>query len=161
METWTLTTGSRWLLSALLIVGAALFAIGVAAEHSANDHHAAGVTTHVEGPSEGAEAAASDEGSAEHASEKVLGVDIESGVLVAVAVALSLALAFLTWRTNGRLVLLTTIAFAALFALLDIAEFVHQIKESRAGIAVLAAIIALVHAWATVAARRRLATSIG
>ena len=174
----------RWLLSSLLIAGAALFAIGVAAERNAADKHTeSGVetvntgvsgaeTTTLAAESGGDEAAHTDEtggegtaptevpavevaGHSESSSETVLGVNLESTGLVIVAAIVSLALAVLTWRLNVRLLLLTTVAFGAVFTAFDIAELVHQIKESRAGIAALAGLIALLHAAAALVAEQR------
>ena len=150
---------SRWLLSALLIAGAALFAIGVAGERRATDHHSSGETTHVEGTNERTETTPVKAGS-ETSSENVLGLNLESGSLVVVTVAMSLVFALLAWRTNIRLIFLAFGAFAALFAAFDIAELVHQIEESRVGIAVLAAIIALVHVATTVVAAQRVSITI-
>ena len=48
-----------------------------------------------------------------------------------------------------------TAAFASVFAALDIAELVHQIDRSAPGLAVLAAIIAVIHAGAAVLAAQR------
>ena len=178
----------RWLLSALLIAGAALFAIGVAAERNANDQHTeTGIETVNTGES-GAETTVSagdaggDEathpaetngegtaptgvptvegaGHSESSSETILGVNLESTALVIVAAALSLALAALTWRRNIRVLLFATIAFAGVFAAFDIAEVVHQVKESRAGLAMLATAIALLHVTTAVAAQQRAASA--
>ncbi|MEY2523848.1 MAG: hypothetical protein QOJ66_2413 [Ilumatobacteraceae bacterium] len=162
----------RWLVGVLLIAAATLFAIGASAERN-NDVHrdeAAVVTTTVgEGtaPAEGSEAAEAAEAAGtnatadnltetgESADEKVLGINLESTPLVVLAVIASLALAVATWRSNNKLLLLITAAFAAVFAILDIAELVHQINRSKAGLAVLAAIIAIVHAGAALLAAQR------
>jgi DMSO/TMAO reductase YedYZ heme-binding membrane subunit len=50
-------------------------------------------------------------------------------------------------------------AFAVVFAVFDIAEVAHQIKESRAALALLAATIALVHVATTVVAEQRTTTA--
>ena len=71
------------------------------------------------------------------------------------AVIISVALAAATWRTDHKLILLATALFAAAFAVLDVAEFSHQIRESAATIAVLAAIIAVLHAAAALLAEQR------
>ncbi len=163
----------RWLLSSLLIAGAALFAIGVAAERNATSNHTAtgAETVHTEQPASETTAHASESGGTEtplaeqpatepaghteSSPETVLGVNLESTALVVVAAIVALALAVLTWRLNLRLLLITTVAFAAVFTAFDVAELVHQIKESRAGIAALAAVITLLHVAAALAATQR------
>ena len=85
----------------------------------------------------------------------MLGINLESAPLVVLAVIVSLALAVATWRSNSKLLLLITAAFAAVFAILDIAELVHQIDRSKAGLAALAAIIAVLHVGAALLAARR------
>jgi hypothetical protein len=169
----------RWLLSALLTVGAALFAVGVAAERNAAAGHQEPVAaTHVEGATaegaphaeggtaegatatgEAAEAPATSETSetphTEASGETVLGVDLESPLLLALGVAVSLGLAFLAWRFNTRLLLLVIVGFTLAFAVFDIAEVRHQVNESRTGLAVLAAVIAAVHLAGAAAAQQR------
>jgi heme/copper-type cytochrome/quinol oxidase subunit 3 len=87
--------------------------------------------------------------------EEILGVNLESTPLVVLAVVISVALAAATWRTDRKLILLVTALFAAAFAALDVAEFSHQIKESAATIAAIAAIIAVLHAAAALLAEQR------
>ncbi len=160
----------RWLVSVMLIVGAALFAIGASAErHNHNDHDGApaAVATTGEGTlaaegSEGAEAAeaagkaTSEVG--ESADEKVFGINLESTPLVVLAVIVSLILAVATWMSNHKLVLSVTAGFTAVFAVFDIAELVHQIDRSKAGLAMLAAIIAFIHAGTALLAVQRATT---
>jgi hypothetical protein len=178
----------RWLLSSLLIVGAATFAIGIAAERHATVSHTE-TGTEAASPAQttnvhtaptveagGGEATSTDETTSEgtthtetaggettrhseSSSETVLGLNLESSALVIVAVALSLALAALTWFRNRRGLLFTTLAFALVFAVFDIAEVVHQINESRAGLVALAAAIALVHVATALVAEQRAATA--
>ncbi len=187
-------TQQRWLLSTLLIAGAALFTVGVAAERHATDHHTesgteatsspahatqppsttaggdadGGETTQTStatGGSDGGEATTHTEapggeatGQSETSGETVFGVNLESNGPVAVAIIISLGLAILTWMHNRRSLLLVTLAFALMFAVFDIAEITHQIKESRAGLAVLAASIAVVHLMTAAVARQRATT---
>lgn len=161
----------RWLLSSLLIAGAALFAIGVAAERNATDSHT-GTTTetaHTEGTTQEEsvgeetpqteESATEESGHTESSSETVFGVNLESTALVIVAAIASVALAALTWRWNVRPLLLATATFAAVFAIFDIAELVHQVQESRTGIAALVAIIAALHTGAALVAQQRATTA--
>ena len=148
----------RWLLSALLIVGAVLFTVGIAAEHAADDHVEPGAIHTEEGEAAGEhtdEEARAEPAHDESSEERVLGMNLESPFIIGLGIAVSVVLAVLTWRSNLRLVLLTAVGFAALFVVFDIAELVHQIDQSRAGVAVLAAVVALVHAAAALVGERR------
>jgi heme/copper-type cytochrome/quinol oxidase subunit 3 len=149
----------RWLLGTLLIAAAALFAIGVATEGDAHDETVAPLETGDH--SETTEAAKHDQhAEASETGEELFGVNLESTPLVVLAVIISVALAAATWRTDHHLILLVTALFAAAFAVLDVAEFSHQIKESATTIAALATIIAVLHAAAALLAeQRRAATS--
>jgi len=178
----------RWLLSSLLIAGAALFAVGIAAERSASAHHtetgieAANRTETTTGQtapaaeSGGDEATHTDETTGERtthtevpggepaahseaSAETVLGIDLESNALIIVAIALSLALAVLTWLRNRRSLLLATMAFALVFAAFDIAEVAHQLNESRSGLAIFVAAITLVHLATALVAEQRATTA--
>ena len=91
--------------------------------------------------------------------EEILGVNLESTPLVVLAVIISVALAAATWRTDHKRILLATALFAAAFAVLDVAEFSHQIRQSAATIAVLAAIIAVLDAAAALLAEQRRAAT--
>ena len=157
----------RWMLSSLLIAGAALFAIGIAAERQANADHTKAPsevthtdettgegTTNTEAP--GGEAT----GHSESSAETVLGINLESNTLLIVAAAVSLALAALTWLRNRRGLLFATMAFALAFAVFDIAEVAHQLEGSRAGLAILAAAIALVHVATALVAEQRATTAL-
>lgn len=158
----------RWLLSSLLIAGAALFAVGVATERNALQRSGETSTQTLQTPESGHAAESSGEQATraeqpgteqvshtETSTETVLGVNLESTALVIVAAIAAIALAVLTWRLNLRWLLLATAAFAAIFAAFDIAELAHQIKESRAAIAALAALIALVHVATALVAEQR------
>ena len=85
----------------------------------------------------------------------MLGISLESTPLVVVAVIFSLVSVVATWRSNTKLIVLMTAGFAAVFAALDIAELIHQIDRSAPGLALLAAIIAAMHAGAAVLAAQR------
>ncbi len=160
---------SRSLLSILLILGAALFAIGVGLERRTVDSHttteaAATATPHTEtGGETGVETSAAtvaasasqSESAGESSGERVFGLKLESTALLIIAVAISFALAALTWRSNLRLVVLAAAAFSAVFAIFDIAEAIHQGRSSRAGVATLAVIIAVVHLAAAALAQHR------
>ena len=91
--------------------------------------------------------------------ETVLGINVESTPLVVLAVLASVVLAVATWRTDYKVVLLVTALFAAAFAVFDVAEVTHQIRESATTIAVIAAIIAVLHGAAALTAERRRAAA--
>jgi hypothetical protein len=88
--------------------------------------------------------------------ETVLGVDIESTPLIILAVIAGLALALLAASPPGRrsAVLLTIAGLMIAWAALDVRELVHQVDESRTGLALLASAVAVLHlAAAAIAAR--------
>jgi hypothetical protein len=145
-------------IAALLVVAAVLFVIGVTAESDEDthrdepsaqgeEHSEAGESAEVRAD----EAAAADEEAettegTEGDEERVLGLDLESPGPVAAAVVLSVVLAALVlWRRDRR-VLVVTAVVAGAFAVLDIVEVSHQLDEDNAGLAVLAATIAVLHA---------------
>jgi hypothetical protein len=81
-----------------------------------------------------------------HQELKPLGVDIEAAPFVALAAVASLVLALGAWLRPRWLLLLLVIAAAMLvFAALDVREVFHQSDESRTGLAILAAFVALLH----------------
>ena len=137
----------------LLTATAALFVVGVIAEANRTIHSESS-ETHTETGSESGDVTGSATAEAAHgeATETVFGIDIESPATATVAVIASLALAAGLWLTQRRGVALAAAVFAVLFAAFDMAEIVHQIDESRTGLAVLAAAIALGHAAAAVTA---------
>jgi hypothetical protein len=100
-----------------------------------------------------------------HEEATLLGIDPESTPLIVIAVLAGLALAALAATRVGtnRAFLLLVVAATVLWAALDIRELIHQIDESRAGIAVIAATVAVLHlataAIATLLARTRGAAS--
>ena len=142
----------RWILVALLVASTALFAVGAIAERSTADTHT--VRTHER--SESIEAAHSETGETRAESgETVIGVDVESTPLVVLAVVAGLGLAGLTATRSGqRAGVLWAIALIALaWAALDVREVLHQADESRTGLALVAAAVAILHlATAAVAA---------
>ncbi len=179
---WGRIVAGRGVLSALLVIGALLFVVGVAAERG--DRHSeparaavvgsvpvnAVPRTHVEGSgSEESEAATTsatelagqaetpghpETGASVESSEgRVLGVNLESNGVVGVGVILSVVLAALVWSRRSKIVIVAVGAFTVAFAVFDIAEVIHQANGSHRGVAVLAALVAVAHlAAATVAA---------
>jgi hypothetical protein len=103
----------------------------------------------------------------EHAAETwPLGIDLEAPVLVGGVIVVSLALALAVVRTPGPLVPLAIAGFAVLFAVFDLLEVVHQVGQTRIGLAALAVVVLALHAAAGLVALRlfadrRLAMSAG
>jgi hypothetical protein len=167
----------RTLLAALLVASTAAFVVGVSIERSSADTH-----TESAPASQGGEAG---ESSAEHAeeagaeerhqeggrpqaeegaSESFFGLDYEATPFVALAAAFSVALAAAVWLRPRWALLLGAVAVAmVVFAALDVHEVVHQLDESKGGLAILAGVVAVCHlAAAAVAARMgRSAGSVG
>lgn len=158
-------------IAALLAGAALLFVIGATLEAGEDTHAgepAAEATAHRE-PNEAAETRGeavervegTESGAPEAGEERVLGIDVESPLLVTAAVVVSLLLAVLVWRRPDRRLLLVLAALAAAFAVLDVAEVIHQVDGDRAGLAVLAAIIAAVHVAAAALAVEQTAAPRG
>ena len=94
------------------------------------------------------ESGSESESGEEHAEdERLLGVDLEPTPLVVLAVVAGLGLAILAAGRIGRLrwFLLAVAIIALAWAALDIREVVHQIDESRTGIALVATAVAVLH----------------
>ena len=159
----------RWTLVALLVASTVLFAIGVSAERAEraeSDTHAepsAAQTSETGGQEEGGEAAGEGEAHSETAAgethaeeERVRGVDLESTPLIVLAVFAGLALAVLTATRFGRLrgFLLAVAVIALAWAVLDVREVVHQLDESRTGLALVAMSVAVLHLAAAVVSGR-------
>lgn len=148
----------RRLLVALLVAATAAFVVGVSVEQSSGDTH---TDAHVVEPSAGAEggeahseaAEGHDAGTAvkpsktdESSSETVLGIDVEATPFVALAAVFSLALAAAVWFRPRSALLLGAVAVAMVaFVALDVREVVHQLDESKGGVALLAALVAALH----------------
>ena len=168
----------RWTLVALLVASTALFAVGVIAERSSTDTHTEPAAAHAAetGGESGEPAGAHGEGGASEATtsgetghvesatghaerERLLGVDVESTPLVVLAVLGGLALAALAASRVGlrRGFLLTVVVIGLAWAAFDIREVVHQLDESRTGVAVVAMAVAALH-LAVAAISGRLAT---
>jgi hypothetical protein len=152
----------RWTLVVLLVASTALFAVGVSAERSDSDAHVEPATAQHEqsgAESEGANDESGEAGEAETAhsesaagatdseDERVLGVDLESTPLIVLAVLTGLGLAALSATGFGRLrgFLLAVAAIALVWAVLDVREVVHQLDESRTGVALVAMSVAVLH----------------
>jgi hypothetical protein len=144
----------------LLLVGSGLlFAIGSTIErHQHHNEQPAATAENGESGESGGESGS--EGGTEHvekshveAGVKILGVNTESLALTIVAVVASLLLALAVWLRRWPPILLLVAGFGLVFAAGDVRELVHQLDESNAGIAVIAAILIGLHlAVAAVAA---------
>jgi hypothetical protein len=137
--------GRRILLAALLVVSAAIFFVGTRAETGTGDAHAS-ERLHSE-TGESAEEHAS-EGHAAESDATLFGVDLEATGFVVAAVVFSLVLAGLALWTRMRWVLLGIAVVALVFAVFDARELLHQIDESRTGIALAAGAAGLLHVGA-------------
>jgi hypothetical protein len=149
----------RVLLLALVVVASAAFVVGVALERSNETDHretsAASTTQHeqAEGGESPTEHGSESTGAATHASVdadagelRPLGVDVEAWPFVIAAVVASLAFALAGWLRPGQTGLLTLVAVAMLaFGAFDAREVAHQIDIDKSGLAVLAAVVALLH----------------
>ena len=104
----------------------------------------AGEAGHSEAPAASVEAAG--ETATEHAAEaRPFGIDLESPLLVGGAIVVSLILAFAVLRTTHPLVMMVIIGFALLFTLFDVLEVSHQLGAARSGLALIAAMLAVLH----------------
>jgi uncharacterized membrane protein YgcG len=88
-------------------------------------------------------------------SEELLGINPESTGLLAVAIVVSLLLAAaaLWWAVRPTVFGIVVLAMAG-FCALDIREVAHQLNESRAGLAILAGVVAALHLGAAVLGAR-------
>lgn len=137
----------------LLLVGSGLlFAVGSTIERHQHHNEQPAVTAgNGESGESGGESGS--EGSPRHvekshgeAGVKFLGVDTESLALTVVAVVASLLLALAVWLGRWpRAVLLLVLGFGLVFAAGDGRELVHQLDESNAGLAAIAAILIGLH----------------
>jgi hypothetical protein len=115
----------RFSLAALLAVATLLFAIGVTAERSSSTERVP----------------------AESSGEEVAGVDLESTPSMVLAVLAGPALSATAASDLGRrrTFLLVVVAIALGWAVLDVRELLHQLDESRGGIAAIALAVAVLH----------------
>lgn len=138
----------------LLLVGSGLlFAIGSTIErHQHHNEHPAAVKSGGESSGESGGETSSGE-STKHMEKShgetgatILGVNTESVALTVIAVIASLLLALAVWLGRWpRLVLPCVAGFGLVFAAGDGRELVHQLDESNAGLAAIAAILIGLH----------------
>jgi hypothetical protein len=140
----------------LVLVGSGLlFAIGSTIERY--QHHAEQPTAVANASSESGQSGesggeSSGEGSTHveksqgESGVKILGVNTESLALTILAVIASVALGVAVWlRRWQRLTLLCVAGFGLVFAAGDARELVHQLDESNAGLALIAAVLIGLH----------------
>ena len=135
----------RTSISVLLIVSAVLFAIGATVErnqrHNEGNDEAAASTEVAHG-----DEVAARPGTDQAGSETILGVDPESTSLTVVALVAALLLGVGCRLTRSRRLAAAIVGFGLFFAAADGRELAHQVNESNAGIAVIAAVLLLLHA---------------
>jgi hypothetical protein len=159
----------RALLALLLVATAVLFTIGTSIERSQRSSHkekatsveSAGQSTGSAGEAGSGESGGETQNSTETApkteataaktevksetGQKLFGIDTESVGAMIAAIAVSLGLAAAVWFRRERWWLWLTVAFGIAFAIGDVRELIHQINESRTGVAVIAAILIAAH----------------
>jgi hypothetical protein len=148
----TQLTRLRAALVLLLVSSGLLFAIGSTIErHQYHNEQPAATAGNGESGESGGESGSNGgtrhvEKSHNEAGVKILGVNTESLALTIVAVVASLLLALAVWLGRWpRLVLLCVAGFGLVFAAGDGRELVHQLDESHAGLAAIAAILIGLH----------------
>jgi hypothetical protein len=90
-------------------------------------------------------------GTTEH-SEKLLGINPEATPLTAAAVIVSVLLAVALLIIGSPILAAGTAPAMAAFTALDIREVIHQLDESRTGLAALATVVAVLHLLTAAAA---------
>jgi hypothetical protein len=138
----------RAVLAGLLVVSAVLFAVGSTVERHQN-HSEAPAAAHHEGSGETSDESSVDEGTATEtrgeSGVKVLGLNTESVGLEIAAIVSSLALAAAALFVRRPVVWLAVVVFGVVFAAGDVRELAHQINESHAAIATIAAVLFVLH----------------
>jgi len=130
--------------ASILLATTTLFVVGVVIERSGRvqeggsriERHGE-AKPHAEGEEEASGAAPSG-GEAAEDNELLLGVDLESPFLVALAVVLSIGMALAVLLTDKRGVMIAVTVAMLGFTLLGLREILHQTRESHAGLAALA-----------------------
>jgi hypothetical protein len=144
-----------------LVLGAALFAFGVARERSGGETQEVPVATspHEEGADD-VEGGMGDEHATEPAEPAghvepdavLFGVDLESTPFVVAAVVVSVVVAAaLVWMPSVAVVILV-VAFAFVFAVADVREVLKQVDENTGGIAAIAGLVCAIHVGAAILA---------
>jgi heme/copper-type cytochrome/quinol oxidase subunit 4 len=146
---------SRIVVALLLLASATTFAVGVAVERSGH-HDASAVNGAAVGNPNAPEGSAAREAGEKNASaqateakerksEQLFGVNTETNAVIGFVVATSLLLAIIAVVMRSPIVL-AGVAVVALGAIaFDIREVLHQVDQSRTGVAMLAALTAALH----------------
>jgi hypothetical protein len=149
-----------WLVG-LIVLATVGFVIGTSIERHNSRHESTAQLRSESGGESPAEHAAETTGATEvHKELRLLGIDIEAIPFIVLAALASLALAAVGWMRPRWLLGLVAIAIAmAVFGVLDVREAFHQSDENKAGLVILAAVIAALHfaaagASSAMAARR-------
>lgn len=157
---------TRMALVTFMLVSTIAFVIGVSVERSEGEIHpeapAAAEAGEAGAEHTGEEAGSEETHAEEHTAEaergerdELLGIDLEATPFVVLAAGFSLALALAVWLGVPWAPLLLVVAVAmAVFAVFDVREVLHQIDESKAGLALLAAFVAAMHLGASAIAAR-------
>jgi hypothetical protein len=137
MDPATTSPGSRSLraaLAVLLVASAGLFLFGAVREHSMPHHETRSEAV----PETGVETPAEHHG--ESTTEgRVFGLDLEAWPFIITAIIVSIALAILTVALQSPWPIVAAGIVATVFAVFDVAEVVHQIRDSQwllAGVAI-------------------------
>jgi hypothetical protein len=166
----------------LLLVSAALFAVGTRVERHQHTESVSPTSSETSAPNEessplgeahSSESGGEGESSETHpasgetespSSEDLFGINPEAPWIVVLGVAASVLLALAVWFRDQRSVLIVVAMFGLVLAALDIRELVHQIDESRTLLIVVSAVLAMLHlaaaGIATVLLRQRMATNV-
>jgi Flp pilus assembly protein TadB len=152
----------RATLAILLVVSAALFAVGAMIERSTKETESTATESEHRGSEEEATESAEGQGGEEagepgseaEESERLFGIDLEQPWLIGLAVAVSVGLAVATLLRPGRGLFVLIVAFGLAFAALDARELVHQSGESNAGLVAIAATLVVMHLGVAVVAWR-------
>ena len=159
----------------LLLVSAALFAIGATVERHQHTE-AAPSASGTSAPTEGSTSETGGEGqpsethpapgeTATTSSEDLFGINPEAPWIVALGVAASVLLALSIWFRDWPSILIVVIVFGLLLAALDFREMVHQVNESRTSLIVVSLVLAMLHlaaaGIAAVLVRQRVALQQG
>lgn len=123
----------RWLTAVLLVVAAVLFGFGTSYEAAERSEHS---------------------GDPRDEREQIVGIDATNPAVIGTGIALSLVAAAAIVAFPRRPVAYGVTVFAAVFAMLDLAEAIHGLREGEPAIGVLALIIASLHGAAAVIAYR-------
>ena len=152
------TNQSRIVLAALVVIAAALLIAGALLERSG--HHEARpaqTTAHVEASGEASEghvATETADQSSPEPSERVLGVNFESNAILAAVGLGAMLLAGVVALTGSQVAVAVALAVSSAAVVFDMAEVVHQVNRSSAGLALVAALVAVVHAVSAAIAYR-------